>query len=427
MKFCYLILASLLLISCDRDYDSPPFNEPVYNGKANINIQKLKELYESTAQGTPTLIETAYVLKAYVTSDDEAGNVYKQLYIQDETGGINIGIEANSLYTTYVVGQEVFIELHGLAMVKYGGELQIGYIGTNANRIAEDFSKTKIFKNGWPDKSKATPKVVKINELTANMVNTLVQIDDIYFVNGGVGTFTVNDATTNQAIKDGNDNSVNVRTSSYSSFAKDTLPKGSGTIIGLLGRYNGEWQFTIRSKSDLVNFGGAIPNPEPEPGVIYSETFGATDLTADVLIADYTGFDNTSPVAYSGSGLIRNRSAFSNHLWMGANRDALFTITGINTAGQTNMALSYDITFNIYNDGEAANINSVKAYYNGTQLTVPSVVLDKPGGYNAKYYTVTLDISHLEMKANSTIEFTSSAADNTLGIRLDNIKIAPKQ
>lgn len=430
MKFSFLILAVLSFISCDRDYDSPPFNEPVYNGKANITVQKLKEVYGATAQGTPTLIETAYVLKAYVVSDDEAGNVYKQLYIQDETGGINIGIEANSLYTTYIVGQEVFVELHGLAIVKYGGELQIGYIGTNANRIPEDFSKTKIFKNGWPDKDKVTPKVVKINELTADMVNTLVRIDNIYFVNGGVGTFTVNDANTSQAVKDANNNIINVRTSSYASFAKDTLPAGSGSMIGLLGRFNGEWQFTIRSKSDLINFGGSIPGPDPEPGTVYAETFGTADLSAvnpKPKIGEYTGYDNKSPIAYEGSGDIRSTKAFDNHVWMTKGQDANLLIKGLNTAGKSNLVLSYDLTFNIFSDGESANINSVKVYYNGTELSVPSIVLDKAGGYGNKYYNVTIDISKLEMKDNSTVEFKSSPTDNTLGIRLDNIKIVPKQ
>lgn len=431
MKFCYLLLASLMLVSCDRDYDSPPFNEPIYNGKANITIAELKKMYAGTTQDAPSLIETAYVVKGYVTSDDEAGNVYKQLYFQDETGGINIGIEANSLYNIYVPGQEIFVELHGLAIVKYGGELQIGYIGTNANRIPKDFHEKKIFKNGWPDRNKVTPKVVTMSELTADMVNTLVRIDDVYFVNGGKEAFTKNDANTNQAIKDRNNNTINVRTSSYANFAKDILPAGSGSIVGLLGRFNGEWQFTLRSKADLINFGGEIPGPGPGPGpspdAIYSETFGTADVSLKPKVADYTGYDSKAPISYTSNvGDIRSTKAFDNHLWLKTG-DANFLVSGINAAGKTGMALYYDITFNLFNDGSSANINTLKVFYNGTEVSVPSVVIDKDGGYNNKYYSVVLDLNGVEMKDNSTLEFKAAASDNTLGIRLDNIKIAPKQ
>lgn len=44
---------------------------------------------------------------------------------------------------------------------------------------------------------------------------------------------------------------MDVRTSNFSDFAKDILPVGKGTLVGMLGRYNGTWQLTLRTKADV--------------------------------------------------------------------------------------------------------------------------------------------------------------------------------
>ena len=134
-KFLFLSVLMLgLLFSCTKEYERPPLTEPLYEGaEANITIKKLKEQYKDIIN--PTLIDIDYILKAVVIGNDISGNIFKQLYVQDETGGINLGVDQNSVYTEYRVGQEVYINLKGLYMVKYGGQLQIGYDLTQANRI----------------------------------------------------------------------------------------------------------------------------------------------------------------------------------------------------------------------------------------------------------------------------------------------------
>ena len=39
--FSFLVLAAAVLTGCERDYDAPPLNEPVYEGpSANITIER---------------------------------------------------------------------------------------------------------------------------------------------------------------------------------------------------------------------------------------------------------------------------------------------------------------------------------------------------------------------------------------------------
>lgn len=260
-RLSYLLLIAILATSCERDYDAPPFNEPEYNGEApNTTIAGLKEKFATVTSNAPKLIEESLILKARVGGNDITGNIYKQLIIQDETGGISIGVDQNSIYTTYRVGQEVFIDLKDLYIVNYGGELQIGYGTTQANRIPWITFKEHALLNKWPDSTLVAPKVVGIKDLKVEMNNTVVQLDNVYFVNGGKSTFAVNETTTSQTLKDKDGNSIDVRTSSYSTFANDMLPAGTGTLIGVLGRFNGNWQFTIRSKADVKDFNGETPS-----------------------------------------------------------------------------------------------------------------------------------------------------------------------
>lgn len=419
----YLFLISLIVVGCSRDFDVPPLTEPTYDGPpANKTIAEIKEMYKDITD--PTLIEVDYIIKAYVSGNDVSGNIYKQLYIQDATAAINIGIDHNSMYTEYRVGQEVYINLHGLYMVKYGGELQIGYIATQANRIAWEEFNDHTSKNGFPNPANVEPLQVELGKLTDDMVNKLVTIDNIYFVNAdGETAFTANNATTNQPISNVNGNRLDVRTSSYSpTLAKRLLPEKYGSITGILGRYNGGWQLFLRDVNDIGTFGAEGPSiPPVDDDDLFKETFGTEDVSsADKRknIADYTDYDNPTPIVYTGSGDIRSTQAFDNHVWLKTGTGFL-KLEGLSITGKSNVKLSYDITANLYDAGSSININVLKIKCNGTDLSVPSFVITKDDGYNNKLYTA--EISGLPGDITS-LEFYTDAA-NTLGLRLDNIRI----
>ena len=293
-RLSYLLLIAILATSCERDYDAPPLNEPKYNGAApNITISGLKEKFATVTSNAPQLIEESLIVRARVGGNDISGNIYKQLIIQDETGGISIGVDQNSIYTTYRVGQEVFLDLKNLYIVNYGGELQIGQGTTQANRIPWVNFKDHAHLNEWPDSTLVAPKVVGIKDLKVDMNNTVVQLDNVYFVNGGKSTFAINETTTSQTLKDKDGNSIDVRTSSFSTFAKDILPSGTGTLIGVLGRFNGNWQFTIRSKADVKDFNGETPStPEGKGTGTKEDPYDITNAIAkqgekDVWVKGY--------------------------------------------------------------------------------------------------------------------------------------------
>ena len=241
--------ATLFTSGCGENFEAPPIKMPVYSGPPeNITIAAFREQYRT--QPSRTVIVEDYILRAVIIANDISGNIYKQIYIADNTGGINIGVDQNSIYASHRVGQEVFIKLKGLASVIYGGELQIGYRGTIANRIPLEIYREHLFFNGFPNAVSVRPRVVTIPQITNDMVNTLIELRNVSFVNAG-GNFTTGNTTTEEMIIDSEGNSLAVRTSSFCNFANDRLPFGKVTLVGILGRYDGVWQFTLRDRNDM--------------------------------------------------------------------------------------------------------------------------------------------------------------------------------
>ena len=111
------------LVSCSDDFDAPPVKVPTATIKANTTIADFKAEYWKTE--TPYCVPVnvpegeSKVISGRVISSDATGNIYKSLVIQDETAALAISINANSLYTTYRVGQEVVIDLNGMYVGKY--------------------------------------------------------------------------------------------------------------------------------------------------------------------------------------------------------------------------------------------------------------------------------------------------------------------
>ena len=82
----------------------------------------------------------------------------------------------------------------------------------------------------------------------------LVKFTGVTFQNGGKGTFAPEDDYGEENIEDSHGNVIMIRTSSYANFAANQLPKGKGSVTGILGRFKGGWQLTVRSADDVADF-----------------------------------------------------------------------------------------------------------------------------------------------------------------------------
>lgn len=134
----FTLLLSLIFFSSCKEWE-PLFSYPYYEPEitlpappeVNTTIAQLKALY--TKPGTPVKIEQDLVIKGQVISSDEAGNIYRSLYIQDETGAIEIKIGKSSLYSDYKLGQWIYVKCDGLSLGAYEGMLQLGFEDPSEN------------------------------------------------------------------------------------------------------------------------------------------------------------------------------------------------------------------------------------------------------------------------------------------------------
>ena len=297
-KLFLLTAAVAAFASCDQDYDMPPLSEPTYEYDGELTtIAELRDMGASATQNEAVTITDDLVLRARVIANDVSGNIFKKLYVQDETSGIEIEVDANDMYATYREGQEIYIDLQGLSLSVYGGELQLGYPTGYNYRIPAEIFENIVHKNGWPDESKLEVKeVADFSELTSADAYRLIKFTGVTFEDGGRDTYAPADAYGEHDIVDAQGNHLMVRTSSYADFATTTLPTGTGSVTALLGRFNGTWQLTLRSIDDVQDFdptqggddqpgGGDEPGggDQPATGTIFSEPFddGQGDFTID--------------------------------------------------------------------------------------------------------------------------------------------------
>lgn len=290
------LIASLALFACERDYDAPLLTEPEYTGPAaNITISELRTQNAAATENTPIIITKDQVLKAVITGNDESGNIFKKIYLQDETGAIEMGVDQNSVYNYYPVGQTVYIDLNGLSISVFGGEQQLGHPEGYLFRTPwEDFKK-HVSKDKWENLDKIKPIVLDdisiVNAAPNEYKFKLVQFTGVTFKNGGKGIFAPETDYGEEYITDSHGNTIMIRTSSYANFAGNGLPEGKGNITGILGRYNGTWQLTLRTANDVSDFTGSNEEggneggetPSGETKTVFEETFanGQGDFTIE--------------------------------------------------------------------------------------------------------------------------------------------------
>ncbi len=193
-----------LLSSCEEfspvftsKYDDPAHYEDVEGSQivkpgditATHSIAELAKLYTN---GKPFVIEDDIIICGRVISTDRPGNFYNQIYIQDETGGIEVKIGKSALYNEYKLGQKVYVKCgptdhtSGLSLGSYGyksgnyggnGMVQLGsefFSGTYGTEYettyirSERVIKEHIFRECPEDADPMEPQIITESDLPSS-------------------------------------------------------------------------------------------------------------------------------------------------------------------------------------------------------------------------------------------------------------------
>lgn len=232
-----VITAILITTGC---YKKP--NEPKIDVDAVIPIGKvytLKDLIDSIAIFAPlpyTFNDTASIY-ATVTMDEKNGNLYKQVYVQDATHAIRlIFTESTGLST----GDSIRVYLKGKTFFNNNGTYEIQTLQPDSCVVVLD---TRRF---------ITPEETTIETLKGD--SKLVKVIDVEFSDFDIGETWADTTRTvsavNHTLKNCNNNTVIVRTSSYASYAGRTLPAGKGSMVAIAGIYGTTIQLWNRSQAE---------------------------------------------------------------------------------------------------------------------------------------------------------------------------------
>lgn len=254
-----IIAITVIYTSCRKgDFDSPPVHIPKFDIPAGAKVISIAELKaRHTISGALDSIKGDTIVQGIVVSSDSAGNLYKFIVIQDTSGGLMINIDNSSLYTTYKLGQKLYIKCKNLVLGDYGTMTQLGVINSGAiGRILDANKGNYIFKDGLALKSNLpAPKEVSLinNLLLPSDLCKLVKINNVAFIDSGQ-VYSVSSGSTNRNIVDASGVALTVRNSNYALFAGSLLPKGRGSVTGIFTVFTTTKQLLIRDLNDVVGF-----------------------------------------------------------------------------------------------------------------------------------------------------------------------------
>ena len=251
--------------------------------------------------GSNYLIPDNIYIKGKVTANDETGNLYRYIYIEDATGGIRINInKANTIYQDYrfKVGKNLIVKLKDLYIGKYNGEFQIGTLsGSTLGFIAEADIYKYLFDSNEPATSvTATEKTIP--QLTSDDVGKWIKIKNVQFIDTELG----NTYSGNRTLIDCTGNKIILRTNSQASFSSAMIDNGKGDIYAILSIYNGVYQLIIpkQANADLegIRCDGTLPVYE----TIFSDAFASLSNWTAVNVSGTqvwatTTFGNPAPSA----------------------------------------------------------------------------------------------------------------------------------
>lgn len=242
-----LLLATA--VGCKKEFDSPP--ERTLPEGSVVTIAQLKAMYLDPAnQGAPVhfsdtagAVNTVY---GVVTADEQNGNLYKNIYMQDHTGAIAVRLLfSGGLYQ----GDSIRIYLPGTVLSPYNGLMQIDSVNVD-NNVVKQATGVQV-----------TPRPTSITELTNSNFglegphqSKLIILSGVEFIASDTGhTYAdpVNQITVNRTLENCSGGNTIVRSSGYANFAGQVVPRGKGTFIGIASWFGISCQLFIRNINEV--------------------------------------------------------------------------------------------------------------------------------------------------------------------------------
>lgn len=384
-KYALLFLALLpLLESCKKEPDTPPVKK-----LSDGDIVTIDTLRAWQAQYGSLVFEDSISVFGIVSMDENNGNIYKNIYLQDGDAAINVRLTRSS---NLQQGDSVRIALNGAILSEFSGVVQLDNVDTDKNIVVQ---KSDVA---------LAPLVLTIPEIDLSIHESrLIQLNDVQFKASEFNkTFAdvVNQYAQNRYFEDFDGNSLYIRTSGFADFAGDTLPTGSGSMVCIVSEYNGDLQLILRSPEE-----SKLEGPRG-PGEFLVKDFNDDDLTSGGWTVQQVIGSHEWEIGTLGSWEDKPYGVISNYDGGNTACESWFVSPSMDLSLSESASLSFD---NAYN-------------YSGDPLKI-LVSTDYPGTGNPNDYSWT------ELSAtwsSGDFEFVNSGLIDLSAYLSNNVHIAFK-
>lgn len=193
MIWMQLLALGLLMSGCYNDFDDPAREKPATDAdfETIVPISDVKQLFYDVygkgagGVGKGVVVEKDWVIKGKVISSDAAGNIYRTMYIQDESGAIEVKLGISGIYNEYKVGQIVYVKVKDLVLGSYRYMLSLGAASVDADYAngymdVRTYINAHVFKGELVGMTKVDTLVVNSpSELNDNDLGRLVRINGL--------------------------------------------------------------------------------------------------------------------------------------------------------------------------------------------------------------------------------------------------------
>ena len=226
-----IIAYSLLLVGCyDRNSDG---NISPLTEQANIKIGTITDMASATTAHT---ITSDMVCVGRISTSDKEGNFYRSIFIEDETGGLEVLLGIYDIVSQYPVGLEVALRLRDCAIMKVGGVTQVGLPPRSFDSSPRDFEAQVIIDKHLTrgiSIAPIEPLECNISSLSTSLCGRLIRIENLQYI-----AEATNDTEPTMVgytrFEDSEGCAIYCNISKYADFADTTPPTELVSIQGIL-------------------------------------------------------------------------------------------------------------------------------------------------------------------------------------------------
>ena len=256
LVFLLFLFCAIILLTASCYKQSANELQMIGFSDSTVTIKNFRKLH---TMNMVEFIDYPICIQGTVIANDEHDNIYKSIYIQDNTGGMVVQLDGLALYQTFPIGTVVKINTQHLFITDYRRMIQlVASVDSSSGSLLTTGIPVPLFSKFIKlieENASITPIMVSYKNLGDSLQGRLIQINGVEF--SAIDTAQSfadkkNKIGISRSLKFCSGGTIYLRTSGYADFAGVKTQKGNGIVIGVYSVYNAEKQLLLRDTSDIL-------------------------------------------------------------------------------------------------------------------------------------------------------------------------------